>query len=103
MLGIPLVLFEKHCKWRKSGAVGSCSAGVAIAKYWKGCGLSITHSQPGAASWSCDFRSAGLTSAVTHDGQRHHLVYPVLVRVSVLDCRLWLLLVCIFILGCGHV
>jgi len=32
----------------KSVTVSACVAGVAIAKYWKGCGLSIKHSQPGA-------------------------------------------------------
>ena len=53
-----------------------CSAGVAIAKYWKGCGLSIKHSRPGTASWNCVFRSAGLASALACDRQQNHFIHP---------------------------
>ena len=35
---------EKHCKWRKSRAVSACRTNVALAKYWKGCGLPIKNS-----------------------------------------------------------
>jgi len=60
----------------KSEAVSACSAGIAIAKYGKGCGLSIKHSQPGTASWSCGFHSAGLASALACDGQWNHFFHP---------------------------
>ena len=50
--------------------VSTCSAGFAIAKYWKGCGLSVKHSQLGTVRWSCVFRSAELASAMACDGQQ---------------------------------
>ena len=61
--------------------MSACRAGVAIAKYWKGCGLSIKHSQPETATWSCVFNSARLASAMACDGlqqnqQHNHFVCP---------------------------
>jgi len=43
----------------------AAAAGVALAKYWGGCGLSAKHSQPRTADWSYGFRSAGLARPVT--------------------------------------
>ena len=56
--------------------MSACSVGVAKAKYWKGCGLSMKHGhlEAGTASWSCDFRSAGLASAVACDGEQNYFV-----------------------------
>ena len=79
-------MYAKHCKWRKPGAVKTCSAGVAIAKYWKCCGLSIKHSQRGTATWSCGCRSAGLASAVTCSNNSVRLSAG---EAVYLNCRFW--------------
>jgi len=38
------------------------------------CDLSIKHSQPGTASWTCCFRSTGVARALAFDGQQNHFV-----------------------------
>jgi len=56
--------------------VSACNAGVAIAKHWNGCSLSIKHSQPVTASWSCGFHSTKLARALACDRQQNHFVHP---------------------------